>query len=74
MNRLLSPQESASKLVASIRHHIPASHIAQAEILLAVCAHIEADRHALALSVARQSTPLIEWNECKPNKQHKETK
>jgi hypothetical protein len=43
---LPSPQESASMLVAAIKRHIPHSHQAQAEILLAVAQHIEADRAA----------------------------
>jgi hypothetical protein len=41
---LPNPQESASMLIASIKHLIPASHQAQAEILMLASQHIEADR------------------------------
>jgi len=43
---LPTPQESASMLVATINRHLPQSHQAQAEVLLAVSQHIEADRAA----------------------------
>jgi len=46
MTSLPSPQESASMLIASIKHLIPASHITVAEILMLVAQHIEADRQA----------------------------
>ena len=46
MSGLPSPQQSASILIASIKHLIPANHQAQAEILMAASQHIEADRQA----------------------------
>jgi hypothetical protein len=49
---LPTPQESASMLIASIRHLIPHSHATVAEILIAVAQHIEADRAAHCRHVA----------------------
>ena len=46
MSQLPSPQESASMLIASIRHLLPTSHITVAEILMLASQHIEADRQA----------------------------
>ena len=43
---LPSPQESASLLIQSIKHLLPASHITVAEILMLASQHIEADRQA----------------------------
>jgi len=43
---LPTPQESASMLIASIRHLIPANHNTLAEIMIAAAQHIEADRAA----------------------------
>jgi len=57
---LPTPQESASMLVASINRHLPTSHQSQAEILLAITQHIEADRAAHVRHVAQNATNLID--------------
>jgi hypothetical protein len=61
-----TPQESASMLIASIKHLIPASHATVAEILMAVSQHIDADRQAHCRHV-QTTLPTAHPNASGPN-------
>jgi transketolase len=57
---MITSEESASLLLQTIRTLvIVPSHDAEADVLLKIRRHIEAERHQMALSISRQATNLL---------------
>ena len=57
---MITAEESASLLMATIRPHvILPDHTAEADVLMAIRNHIETDRHHLVNAVSRQATNLM---------------
>jgi hypothetical protein len=57
---MISPHESASLLLQTIRPLIIVpDNVAEADVLLAIVAHIQCDRHHLTVAVAQNATGLL---------------
>lgn len=58
---MITTSESASLLYAAIRPHILVpDHVSESEILIAIRAHLDAERHQMAQHIAKQATSIIE--------------
>ena len=56
---MLTPAETASRIVAGITAKVDLDHNTQAVILVEVANGIEADRHALARDISETATALL---------------
>ena len=61
---MITASESASLLLATIRPMIIVpDHMSEADVLLAIVAHIQCDRHHLTVAVAQGATGLLAGDE-----------
>ena len=61
---MITASESASLLLATIRPMIIVpDHMSEADVLLAIVAHIQCDRHHLTVAVAQNATGLLAVDE-----------
>ena len=57
---MITASESASLLLATIRPNIVIpDNVAEADVQLAIVAHIQCDRHHLTVAVAQNATGLL---------------